>query len=289
MLFKDPSLCQLRVFIGGVHQRATLRERLCITGGRIYRRVYDIVMRRVNRVRGWILKPPPPVRVCVEPLHLKPGDWVRVKGPDEIRATLTQGEYERLYHIREPMDPLAGQVFRVHSRLERFYEECQERIVKGKNMVVLEGAYCDGSQHHAKKRDCDRGCLLFWKEAWLERLPDGEAPPAGASRPPAKIPQDERWVRVKSLSDIEATLDESGATGNVPFIREFMEPFCGRSFRVYRDLRCVYDEQNQWMARFDGAVVLDGAHCLGARITGGVRCERACSLFWHESWLERIS
>jgi hypothetical protein len=110
--FEDPALCQLRLFMDGVHCRATPRERACIAGGRIYRRVYDIVKRRVDRVRGWILRPPQPVRAYVEPLRLKPGDWVRVKGPDEIRKTLTRGEYERLYHIPEPMDPLGGQIFR---------------------------------------------------------------------------------------------------------------------------------------------------------------------------------
>ena len=123
MTFDDPSLCQLRLFLDGVHERATPRERACIAGGRAYRRVYDIVKRRVDRVKRWILRPPPPVRVRLEPLDLKPGDWVRVKRPDEIRATLTQGEYERLYHIPEPMDPLGGRVIRVHGRLERFYDE----------------------------------------------------------------------------------------------------------------------------------------------------------------------
>jgi hypothetical protein len=32
--------------------------------------------------------------------------------------------------------------------------------------VFLEGVYCDGKRHN----DCDRSCLLFWREAWLKRV-----------------------------------------------------------------------------------------------------------------------
>ena len=50
--------------------------------------------------------------------------------------------------------------------------------------VHLEGARCDGQAHG----QCEAGCLIFWKEAWLRRVPDvgrnlgeaGEAPDAQA-------------------------------------------------------------------------------------------------------------
>jgi hypothetical protein len=43
--------------------------------------------------------------------------------------------------------------------------------------VHLEGARCDGQAHGG----CQAACLLYWKDAWLKRLPDGDA--AGAAAP----------------------------------------------------------------------------------------------------------
>jgi hypothetical protein len=42
--------------------------------------------------------------------------------------------------------------------------------------VHLEGLRCDGSAHGG----CQAGCLLFWKEVWLERVRgrEGEPPPS---------------------------------------------------------------------------------------------------------------
>jgi hypothetical protein len=61
------------------------------------------------------------------------------------------------------MVPLCGKTFRVHRRAER---TCVENvgIRSVKDAVFLEWPRCDGSAHGG----CQRGCLFFWKNAWLK-------------------------------------------------------------------------------------------------------------------------
>ena len=44
-----------------------------------------------------------------------------------------------------------------------------------KNAVFLEGLRCDGSAHGG----CQRGCLFFWKEAWLKPRQSGAGKTGG--------------------------------------------------------------------------------------------------------------
>lgn len=44
--------------------------------------------------------------------------------------------------------------------------ESTGQLRKIKNTVLLEGAICDGSQFGG----CDRSCMFFWNEAWLQRI-----------------------------------------------------------------------------------------------------------------------
>ena len=52
-----------------------------------------------------------------------------------------------------------------------------------RNAVHLEGLRCDGQAHGG----CQAGCLLYWKEAWLRRVPSDGREPAGP--PPEPAPQ----------------------------------------------------------------------------------------------------
>jgi CelD/BcsL family acetyltransferase involved in cellulose biosynthesis len=96
-------------------------------------------------------------------------------------------------------------------------------------------------------------------------------------------------VRVKSLHEIAATLDDKGRCGGVGWMR-LMEPFCGRSFTVVRRVHRFFDERTRRMLRPRNVVLLGGAYCVppadGPWDYAG--CERMCLLFWHEAWLERV-
>ncbi len=91
------------------------------------------------------------------------GDAVVVRDLDEILATLdADAKLEGLPFMPE-MVPCCGKSFRVHRRAEK---TCVEGIGMRsmKNTVLLDGLRCDGSAHDG----CQRGCLFFWKEAWLK-------------------------------------------------------------------------------------------------------------------------
>jgi hypothetical protein len=95
--------------------------------------------------------------------HRRRGDTVTVRSLDEILATLdADGALEGLPFMPE-MARFCNRTFRVHRRAERTCVEGEDGPRRMTNTVFLEGLRCDGSVHDG----CQRGCLLFWKEAWL--------------------------------------------------------------------------------------------------------------------------
>ena len=97
------------------------------------------------------------------------GQSVTVRSLSEILATLDADAKLEGVPFMPEMVPLCGKTFRVHRRAEK---TCVEGIgIRSmQNAVFLEGLRCDGSAHDG----CQRGCLFFWKEAWL-RPADGKA------------------------------------------------------------------------------------------------------------------
>jgi hypothetical protein len=106
------------------------------------------------------------------------GQLVTVRSLDEILATLdAEARLEGMPFMPE-MVPLCGQTVRIHRRAER---TCVEGIGLRslQNTVFLEGLRCDGSSHGG----CQRGCLFFWKSAWLKPAAGG-ADQTGKKEPP---------------------------------------------------------------------------------------------------------
>ena len=99
------------------------------------------------------------------------GDRVRLKSLDQIEATLdAEGRNDGLSFMRE-MLPFRGRILEVASRADK---TCDTVNLLGCNRqmsgtVHIEGARCDGSAHVG----CQAYCNLFFKEAWLERVPEG--------------------------------------------------------------------------------------------------------------------
>ena len=91
-------------------------------------------------------------------------------------------------------------------------------------------------------------------------------------------------VKVRSLDEILATLDEKGTLGKLPFMPEMRE-FCGRQFRVSRRAfkTCVDDTE---MRQIDDTVFLEEVRC-GGEAHGG--CDKSCLIFWKEAWLQPAS
>lgn len=96
-----------------------------------------------------------------------PGDLVTVRPLDEILATLDeQGTLGKLPFMPE-MRSFCGREFRVSRRaFKTCVDDAEMRRLD--DTVFLEEVRCDGAAHGG----CDKACLIFWKEAWLQ--------PAGA-------------------------------------------------------------------------------------------------------------
>ena len=105
--------------------------------------------------------------------HFRAGDEVVVRAPEEILATLdANGALDRLPFMPEMMSH-CGSRFRVARRLEKTCVEgyWSQRRFPANDVVFLEELRCSGDQHDG----CKRGCMVFWKEAWLRRVKSGDS------------------------------------------------------------------------------------------------------------------
>lgn len=98
------------------------------------------------------------------------GDIVDVLSVAEIAATLdAQGKLDGLPFMPEMARHCGGR-FKVHRRATK---TCVEGLGLRRmhDTVLLEDLRCDGSSHDG----CQRGCLMFWKDAWLRKVPADDA------------------------------------------------------------------------------------------------------------------
>ncbi|MDR7420277.1 MAG: hypothetical protein QN178_15350 [Armatimonadota bacterium] len=165
---------------------------------------------------------------------LRPGDWVEVRSPEEILATLDErGDLDGLPFMPE-MLAHCGRRYQVWKRAEKacdtIHKTGSRRML---DAVHLLGLRCDGSAHGG----CQAGCLLFWKEAWLRRAPG----PDGGSHPRGSTPLQ---PAARLLVTTRAPADPTGSGVEV-FRCQATQMFAAtRPMRWYdprqywRDLRC---------------------------------------------------
>ncbi len=100
--------------------------------------------------------------------YLRAGDQVVLRTPDEIGATLdADGTLDSLPFMPEMLSCF-GRRLRVARRAEKTCVEGHwtQRRFPGNDVVLLEEIRCSGDEHD----ECRRGCMIFWKEAWLRRV-----------------------------------------------------------------------------------------------------------------------
>jgi hypothetical protein len=104
-------------------------------------------------------------------LHLQEGEKVRVKPYEQIRETLdAANRFQGLAFTPATMKKYCGGTYTVLKKVDRIFDERKWKLSKIKNVVLLDGVYCDGGGGAEKEWDgCDRLCFIFWKEQWLER------------------------------------------------------------------------------------------------------------------------
>ncbi len=104
-------------------------------------------------------------------VRLEAGDTVRVRSRQEIEATLDRWGHLKGCGFLSKMAVYCGTTQKVMKRVERFIDERDYRLKKASGIVLLEGLMCPGTGTSGR---CDRSCLFFWREEWLEKLEQPE-------------------------------------------------------------------------------------------------------------------
>ena len=114
------------------------------------------------------------------------GDRVRVRDADAILATLdADGRHDGLPFMPEMWQYL-GRTLVVDAVVHRTCDTVKTGGASGttrrmEDVVHLAGVRCDGSAHGG----CQARCLVYWNEAWLERLPSTRT--GAAPTPPSAV------------------------------------------------------------------------------------------------------
>ncbi|MBV6433910.1 MAG: hypothetical protein IANPNBLG_04144 [Bryobacteraceae bacterium] len=112
----------------------------------------------------------------LETLDLQPGELVRVRGKEDIEATLDRNNRNRGLLFDTEMVPYCGGIYRVLRRVTHIIDEKTGKMMNMKYpCIILEGVYCKSDYH----RLCPRAIYSYWRENWLERVDTHAIPPAG--------------------------------------------------------------------------------------------------------------
>src|SRR5690349_307715 len=100
--------------------------------------------------------------------RLRRGDVVEVKSAAEILATLDAGGRMAGLPFMPEMAKYCGRRFTVLARGDKI---CDTIKYTGSrrldDSVILDSPRCDGGGHDG----CQAECRMFWKEAWLRKVP----------------------------------------------------------------------------------------------------------------------
>jgi hypothetical protein len=138
-----------------------LKRRLSMERKRQLKRLY---------ARWFVRRKPalPPAHTSAKPTgSLQPGDQVRVRSEDEIRAMLNAWNEFKGCCFMSGMWQYCDTTQRVFKPVQQFLDERDYRLKKCSNIVLLEGVVCEGMEEYGP---CDRSCFFFWREEWLEKV-----------------------------------------------------------------------------------------------------------------------
>jgi hypothetical protein len=104
-------------------------------------------------------------------LNLQPGEFVQVRSPSEIAATLDSEGLNRGLSFDREMLPYCGRTFRVRAKVTKIIDDKSGRMLKlPKDCVILDGVVCSG-ERSVGRWFCPRQIYPFWRESWLRRVP----------------------------------------------------------------------------------------------------------------------
>jgi hypothetical protein len=103
------------------------------------------------------------------PLALRVGEWVEVRSPGEILATLDErARFEEVPFTPQMVEYCGTKlpvIKRAHKLCDTVHGSGGRRLT---DAVFLDDVCCDGAVYGG----CEMECRIVWKEAWLKRVPD---------------------------------------------------------------------------------------------------------------------
>lgn len=127
-------------------------------------------MNRLYQWAGMDTKPSTPPTTIVSP-GFQAGDLVRIRSLTEIKGTLNHWRQLKGCTFMPEMGEYCGTTQKVLKAMQRFVDERDLRVKKSNGIILLEGVMCRGT---AEFGPCDRSCLVFWREEWLEKIDKNE-------------------------------------------------------------------------------------------------------------------
>ena len=132
---------------------------------------------------------------------LRAGDLVEVRTPAEILKTLDDAGTLDLLPFMPEMIEHCGHRFRVAKRVVKICTSGTKagstlRGFRTDDVVLLEGLRCSGAAHDG----CQKLCTIFWREAWLRRVDEGNVLPTSVQ--PADTEQLHARLKTRNGSNL---------------------------------------------------------------------------------------
>ena len=100
--------------------------------------------------------------------QIQAGDLVRVRNKADIKRTLDGVRKTKGCTFAPLMYKECGKEHRVYKKVNYFFDEYKQKMVKCNGILLLEGSYCNGKTAYLET--CDRTCFYFWQASWLEKV-----------------------------------------------------------------------------------------------------------------------
>ena len=135
-----------------------------------------------------------PLPQCAAPvptkadLDLQPGEIAQVRSREEIAPSIDKTGRTRGLSFDWEMSAYCGSSHRVQERVERIINEQTGQMIEiASDCLILEGVVCSG-EHSRGRWFCPRAIYPYWREAWLQRIEDGDPESANGSHA-ARVPR----------------------------------------------------------------------------------------------------
>jgi hypothetical protein len=162
-------MCQLK-YMSELGQKSSLLESLYAKLRRkliqIYSKALFLKKRTLSRLApinrdGFLLD--------LEQPQIYPGDIVRVRLKKEINSLLdSHGKYKSCPFMEE-MYSFCEKEYKVLTKVNYFFDESKQKLLKCQDLFILDGPYCSGKRW-LYSESCDLRCFFFWHRDLLTRV-----------------------------------------------------------------------------------------------------------------------